>query len=233
MVHLEITSLSLLSKSKEATMISTKILGLGISMFFIGLAAVSAYTFNIVPNPNIYTIGAGMAAIGVVFIGLGFVSLAGKAFIPQSGIHNADSAAFSIGLIRCMLAISIADDYLDDNEVKQIAKIYKHLTNSEISEEVIRDTAAEMQQYGIDIEQELKNVAPSLDNNLKEKLINASLFILTADGDMDEEEFIMLDDIRLGIGMSLKQLDRIQKEFMKRQNVVEVNKSQESTQETT
>ncbi len=200
-------------------MVSTKFLGIGISMLFIGLLAIAAYMLKIVPNGNIYTLGAGISAIGVIFMGFGILALASKALTPQSGIQNADSAAFSIGLIRCMLAISIADDYLDDNEVKQIAKIYKHLTNSEISEETIRDTAAEMQQYGIDIEQELKNVAPSLDNSLKEKLIKASLFILMADGDMDEDEFIMLDDIRLGIGMSLKQLDRIQKEFMKDQKV--------------
>ena len=213
-------------------MISTKFLGIGTLMLFIGLSAVAAYMLKIVPNANIYTIGAGMSAVGIILMGIGGISLAGKAFIPQSGIHNADSAAFSIGLIRCMLAISIADDYLDDDEVKQIAKIYKHLTNSEISEEMIRDTAAEMQQYGIDIEQELKNVAPSLDNPLKEKLINASLFILTADGDMDEDEFIMLDDIRLGIGMSLKQLDRIQKDFMKNQKVEVLNENQDENTQT-
>tara|TARA_R110001592_G_scaffold3525_31_gene20183 strand:- start:555 stop:1169 length:615 start_codon:yes stop_codon:yes gene_type:complete len=200
-------------------MISTKFLGFGTLLFVIGVAAVAAFMFKITPDPNIYTGGAGMAALGLVCMALGLISLAGKAFIPQSGIQDGDSAAFSIGLIRCMLAISIADDYLDDNEIAQIAKIYRHLTGAEIGEETIRDTAAEMQQYGINIENELKNVAPSLDNNLKEKLVIASLFILTADGDMDEDEWIMLDDIRLGIGMSLKQIDKIQRNFMKKQNV--------------
>ena len=135
--------------------------------------------------------------------------------MPKEGIREGDSAAFSIGLIRCMLAISIADDHLDDTEITQIAKIYHHLTTAEISEEIIRETAAEMQEYGIDIQKELRTVAPSLKAELKEKLIIASLYILMADGDMDEDELIMLDDIRLGLGVSLKQVDKIQKNFMK------------------
>ncbi len=204
-------------------MISTKVLGTGTFLFVAGMLAIGAYTLKVVPDPNVFAVGAGSALLGVVLMGLGFLTLAGKAVIPQSGIHNADSAAFSIGLIRCMLAISIADDYLDDDEVAQIAKIYKHLTGAAIAEETIRDTAAEMQQYGINIENELKNVAPSLDNDLKEKLVIASLFILTADGDMDEDEWIMLDDIRLGIGMSLKQVDKIQRNFMKKQKVKKVD----------
>lgn len=209
-------------------MTSTKFLGIGTLMFIIGISAVAAFTYKFVPNPNIYTVGAGMGALGLVFMGLGLLGLLGKVFIPQRGIQDGDSAAFSIGLIRCMLAISIADDYLDDDEVEQIAKIYKHLTHSEISEEMIRDTAAEMQEYGINIERELQNVAPSLDNDLKEKLVIASLFILTADGDMDEDEWIMLDDIRLGIDMSLKQIDKIQRNFMKQQKVKKVNEPEAS-----
>lgn len=204
-------------------MLSTKILGTGTFLFVAGILAVGAYTLKMTPDPNVFAAGAGSALLGLVLMGLGFLTLAGKAVIPKSGIQNADSAAFSIGLIRCMLAISIADDYLDDDEVAQIAKIYKHLTGAEIAEETIRDTAAEMQQYGINIENELKNVAPSLDNDLKEKLVIASLFILTADGDMDEDEWIMLDDIRLGIGMSLKQIDKIQKKFMKQQKVKKID----------
>lgn len=196
-------------------MVSTKFIGIGTTIFVIGALSIGLYKFGIIPNPNVFTAGAGIALLGVVFMILGVISLAGSEIMPKEGIREGDSAAFSIGLIRCMLAISIADDHLDDTEITQIAKIYHHLTTAEISEEIIRETAAEMQEYGIDIQKELRTVAPSLKAELKEKLIIASLYILMADGDMDEDELIMLDDIRLGLGVSLKQVDKIQKNFMK------------------
>ena len=209
-------------------MISTKFLGTGTLMFIIGIAAVAAFSVKLVPNPNIYTVGIGMAALGLVCMLLGLLMIAYKAFAPQKGLEKGDSAVFSVGLIRCMLAISIADDHLDDSEIEQIAKIYKHLTGATMDEETIRYTASEMMEYGIDIQAELKTLSKSLDHNLKDKLIRASLFILTADGDMDEDELITLDDIRLGIGMSLKQLDKIQKDFMQKQNVRKVRESEKA-----
>lgn len=211
-------------------MISTKFLGTGTLMFIIGLAAAVAFSLKLVPNPEIYTVGIGMAALGLACMLLGLLMIAFKAFAPQKGLEKGDTAAFSVGLIRCMLAISIADDHLDDSEIAQISKIYKHLTGATMDEETIRYTASEMMEYGSDIQAELQTLSHSLDHNLKDKLIRASLFILTADGEMDEDELITLDDIRLGIGMSLKQLDRIQKDFMKKQNVRKVREAEKAAE---
>lgn len=207
-------------------MISTKFLGTGTLMLIIGIAAVAAFSVKLVPDPNIYTVGMGMGALGLLCMIIGLLMIAFKAFAPQKGLEKGDTAAFSVGLIRCMLAISIADDHLDDSEIEQIAKIYKHLTGATMDEETIRYTAGEMMEHGVDIQAELQTLSHSLDHNLKDKLIRASLFILTADGEMDEDELITLDDIRLGIGMSLKQLDKIQKDFMKKQNVRKVRESE-------
>ncbi len=211
-------------------MISTKFLGTGTLMFIIGLAAAVAFSLKLVPTPEIYTVGIGMAALGLACMLLGLLMIAFKAFAPQKGLEKGDTAAFSVGLIRCMLAISIADDHLDDSEIEQISKIYKHLTGATMDEETIRYTAAEMMEHGSDIKAELQTLSHSLDHNLKDKLIRASLFILTADGEMDEDELITLDDIRLGIGMTLKQLDRIQKDFMKKQNVRKVREAEKAAE---
>lgn len=171
--------------------------------------------FKIVTNPMIFTIGGIVVIIGLLVMFSGLFALFSYTFTPKKGLHADDSNAFSLGILRCMLAITIADGIIDDSEIVQTAKIYKHLTGNEISHELISETAHDMKEQGVDIAAELRTLAPTLDRPLKEKLVVASLYILMADDDMDEGELMMLDDIRMGLGMSLGKCEKIKKNFMK------------------
>ena len=200
-------------------MISTKALGGGTFLFLCGVLLVGAHLFHFTTNPLVFTAGAIIALIGLVVMASGFLTLAGSEIFKKGGIRIGDQNAFSLALLRCMVAISIADDFLDDDEVAEISKIYTHLTNNEIDDQVIRDTAAYMQENDTSIETEMMTVVGTMDKPHKEKLVVASLYILAADGDMDERELMMLDDIRLGLKMSLRHLDKIKENFLSKREL--------------
>ncbi|PCJ99465.1 MAG: hypothetical protein COA45_05365 [Zetaproteobacteria bacterium] len=203
-------------------MFSTKLLGIGTVILLLGILVIGSHTFHFTTSPAAPIVGSFMAISGFILMALGFFSLAGGEFGKKDLLHAGDSSAFSVALIRCMVAISIADDHLDDTEITEIARIYKHLLQVETNEDMIRNTAAEMKEYGVDIQNELKTVSKTLNKELKGKLITASLLILAADGDMDEGELIMLDDIRLGLGMSLPQIDKIKENFLNKRDLAQV-----------
>ena len=202
-------------------MLSTKMLGAGTIIMVLGVFLIGSYMFQFTTNPMASLVGLFMALGGFIFMMLGFFSLAGGEFGKKDLLHAGDSNAFSVALIRCMVAISIADDHLDDSEITEIARIYAHLLKVDTNEETIRNTAAEMQEHGVDIQAELKTTSKTLNKELKEKLITASLLILAADGDMDEGELIMLDDIRLGLGMSLGHIDKIKSNFLSKRDLAQ------------
>ncbi len=194
-------------------MLSTRVLGIGMLILVVGVVCAMSQ------NPIAVQAGYLAIVLGAVVMILGFVSLAGGEFGKPDNIHSGDSAVFTVGLIRCMIAISIADGHLDDAEIEEIGKIYKHLTKTTISADVIRKAAAEMQASGAKIEDELANISPILNKELKRKIIIASLYILAADGEMDEGELIMLDDIRLGLAMPLAQVEKMKDEFLAKRHL--------------
>jgi|GEM_PF-3068932 len=200
-------------------MISTKFLGTGTAMFVIGILGAGCHMFEVIDDPNIFTVSAGMAVLGAVFMVLGILAVAGGAvgdsMNDHKSLHAGDSNVFSVGLLRCMLAITIADGKIEDSEIQKMSKVFKHLTNTSIDNETIIHTAEVMMENEVDIGTELVNIAPTLNKMLKKQMIIASLYILTADGDMDENELLMLDDIREGLGMSMGACEKIKKHFLK------------------
>ncbi len=199
-------------------MIGTKIMGFGILLLISGAAFLGMYFLQLITTPIVFTAGRSLFIIGFLTMMSGSLT----ALIPKAGIRVGDQNAFSLALLRCMIAISIADDFLDDDEVKEISRIYTHLIKNDIDEQVIRDTAADMKDNDTSIETELMTVVDTLDNPHKEKLVIASLYILAADGDMDERELMMLDDIRLGLKLSLRQVDKIKSNFLSKRDLKEV-----------
>lgn len=200
-------------------MLSTKILGTGTVLLVLGVSGIGGFSFGFVNDPMALNAGIFLALIGFALMVSGFIALAGGEFGKRDLIEAGDSGVFTVGLIRCMVAISIADDHLDDTEITEIAKIYRHLTKTEISDDVIRQTADAMMEQGAKIEDELLIIEPTLTRDLKEKIIIASLYILAADDDMDERELLMLDDIREGLGLPLKRVEKMKADFLAKRNL--------------
>ncbi|MCB1784051.1 MAG: TerB family tellurite resistance protein [Alphaproteobacteria bacterium] len=195
-------------------MFGTKFLGLGILLLLPGIIAVGAYFSHATESLPVLAVGTAMSGGGFILLVMGFLSLAGSEFIPKKGVRAGDANLFTIGLIRCMIAISIADNVLEEKEISEISRIYKHLTKSEISDALIRKTAEEMMAEGVDVEYELSTLEGALNKESKHKLIVASLYILAADGHMDEDEVAMLEFIREGLKLSRREVEGIKKNFL-------------------
>lgn len=171
--------------------------------------------------------GAGsiLIAVGGLLLIFGLFGSLFTEFKPHEGIHRGDTAIFSVALLRCMIAITVADNELEDREVVSVAKIYKHLTGSNIGERLIRDTAAQMMEEGVNIQKELSNTRDSIDRESKEKIILASLYILAADGVMDEGEELFLEDIREGLKVPMNRFSKIKNDFLKARTLKKKTKS--------
>ncbi len=200
-------------------MIGIKILQAGLLLLLLGFTGIALYQTNTVSDPLVMSIGSIGVLLGGFLVVFGMISSALIEFTPKSGIHRGDTAIFSHTLIRCMIAITVADNVLDDDEVEAVSKIYKQVTGSNISEKVIRDTADEMLKNGVDIISELINTRDSLDKTSKEKIIIASLYILAADGVMDESEEHQLEAIRDGLKVPNGRFKKIKKDFLKSRNL--------------
>lgn len=200
-------------------MFATKFLGIGFFLLIVGVALTGTFFSHAVDTPVALVAGSLLALGGFALMALGFMTLAGAEFRPKKGIHNDDANVFTVGLIRCMIAISVADNTLDDSEVAEIAKIYKHLTKADIDPAVIRQTADEMLSGAIDIVGELDTLQKTLNNELKQKLVIASLYILAADGDMEDGELSMLECIREGLKLPKGQVERIKTDFLAKRDL--------------
>ncbi len=203
-------------------MLGTKILGMALFLIVIGLGLMGAYFTQTLVNPIYMGAGSAMLALGLGLMIMSILALTGSEVFRKGGLHEGNANAFSLALLRCMLAISIADDVLDEDEVREIAKVYKHLTETEIDPQVIRDTAEEMKVTNTNIAAELEVIVDTIDKHHKDRIIMASLFILAADGDMDERELMMLDDIRLGLKLSINRVEKVKENFFAKRDLKHV-----------
>ncbi|NCC21490.1 MAG: TerB family tellurite resistance protein [Alphaproteobacteria bacterium] len=160
----------------------------------------------------VFVIGLGLMAVG----GLGFVAgffLLIFALRDPVGVHAQDANASFTALVRCMVAMSIVDGRLDKNEAKTITRIYELLTGEELEEEFVSEIADAMQNSPTVLHDELMGIRPILTNDLKEKIIKASFYILAADGVVEKNEERLLEDIRHGLDYPKMRYMAMKKDF--------------------
>ncbi len=205
-------------------MVSIKFLGIGTAVFVCGILGIGAFMYGAYADQQIFKVSIIATFVGAAYMVFSFIIMFGGAISDQLGdhktLHAGDSNVYSVGLLRCMLAITIADGKIEDSEIASLTKIYKHLTGSAVDEATVRYTAEGMLEQGTEIKTELETVRPVLNKMLRKQMVVASLYVLTADGDMDERELIMLDDIREGLGFSIGACERMKKNFLKNHKIM-------------
>lgn len=198
---------------------SIKISAIGLIVLILGVAILFTHFANLTNLEQLMQLGGLLSLCGAALFMIGFVGSVGSEIRATKGLHANDSAVFTIAFLRCMIAISIADNDLDDTEVKEISRIHKHLVGHPLSEEVIRETAKDMMEQDFNIIDELGSASKTLNKDIKEKLIIASLYILAADGKMDDDEELMLECIQQGLYMSAGRVRKLKKNFLKKRNI--------------
>jgi uncharacterized tellurite resistance protein B-like protein len=195
-------------------MLGVKNMMFGLIACVLGVAVIFGAKAGQLNMPWIDYIGYGALGLGGVLFVIGLLHTIVHYSQSNKGLHRADVSAMSLALIRSMIAMSIADGNLDDAELKTIAKIYAQLTGTEIDEDTIRDTAEHMKSEGVSIADEMKNAKTVLDKDLKNKIVKAALYILAADGVMEEGEEAILEEIRAGLGISKAALETTKEKFL-------------------
>lgn len=163
---------------------------------------------------------------GYIFLFLGIMTFIGGLFYSffyqvkaEKSLHSQDGTIAAMALLRCMIAMSVADGHLDERETAMIAKIYKNLMGSDIDSDTISATATHMIQQKTDLAHEIKQIKDVLYKDLRYKIVKASLYILAADGEIDAREEERLDLIRKSFGVPKSQFKRMKAEFLKNKDL--------------
>ena len=94
-----------------------------------------------------------------------------------------------------MVAMSVADGKLDEEEIEVISQIYEQLTGTTLESKLIRETADEMQKHDFSISDALVQVQGQIDRSTKQLIVKAAYFVMAADSEVDEEEKKLLSEI--------------------------------------
>lgn len=192
---------------------------IGLLLCVFSVAAITAGQYAALPEIINVVFYACVVVGGVLFIMGLALSVFHHGIGMQKGLHSGDATVSAMALIRCMIATSVADGHLHDEEIATILKIYTQLTGSRMDESTVREAAAHMQSEGTDIIGELANIKSILDNDLKLKIIRSSLYILAADGALSEDEEFIIDAIREGLGISKMKFKGIKASFLESKNL--------------
>ncbi len=105
-------------------------------------------------------------------------------------------------LVRTMAVMATADGRIDPGEVKGIAALLSEMTGEDIDHETVRAIVAD---EGVDSEgfiEELRALAPGLDEAGKDIIIVAGLMVATADGELDPPESDLIGKMAAALGLS-------------------------------
>lgn len=123
---------------------------------------------------------------------------------PQDA-QNAErefEAEFHQGVKRVMLEMVLADGVVDDDEVERVIQVYKKIAGDTLSEEKVRSEIEQVKNENTSIEEYLKNLGGSLNDNGKELIIKAAFLIAAADGEFHEDEKLLLGRLASALDMT-------------------------------
>lgn len=99
-----------------------------------------------------------------------------------------------------MLATSVADGEVDEDELEAIAEIYLQIFGGELESSWIQDTARLMLSDEYDIGKTLAGNEVLIEDSMKPVILRAAYFVAAADGKVDDRE----KDLLLTIAAALK-----------------------------
>ncbi|MEE8500243.1 MAG: TerB family tellurite resistance protein [Kiloniellales bacterium] len=169
-------------------------MGLGF-LWFAGGGLVTLVTYSAASGGGVYVVAYGAIAVGALqfLVGLGqflFHRVRG----PEG--RAVQQAKVSVtALVQSMVAMSVADGKLDEQEIAVISQIYEQLTGAALESELIRETADEMRKHDFSISDALVQVQGQIDRSTKQLIVKAAYFVMAADSEVDEEEKKLLSEI--------------------------------------
>ncbi len=109
------------------------------------------------------------------------------------------------GVRRIMTQMLLADGRVDEKEVCAVRRIFKQITDGDITEADVYDDIRRIGEEGATIEEYLISLAGSLNTAGKELVLRAAFLVAAADGEFQQEERDLLNRLAKALGMSQRQ----------------------------
>ncbi len=115
---------------------------------------------------------------------------------------GAIEAEYHSAIKKVMIHILLADGIINDAEVDTVQDIYHRITGNQIDRTKFLDEINLIETNNEDLSRMLINLQGSLNDEGKEMVIKAALYVALADGEFHDEENLMLAKIGKDLGMT-------------------------------
>lgn len=122
-------------------------------------------------------------------------------FNPEK-IQARMEAEYQLAIKEVMLRIMMADGVIDNSEIEMMQSIYERIVGSPISPESIRSEIEKVKQSDRDINSYLESLQGCLNDEGKETVLAAALFVAFSDGVFQQEEQKLVMQIGKSLGMT-------------------------------
>lgn len=115
---------------------------------------------------------------------------------------GAVEAEYHAAIKKVMIHVLLADGVIDDSEVSTVQDIYQRITGNQIDKTSLLEEIKLIEKSNEDFSGTLINLQGCLNDEGKEMVIKAALYVALADGEFQEEEKEMLAKIGNDLGMT-------------------------------
>ncbi len=102
---------------------------------------------------------------------------------------------------RVLVAMMIADEDIDADEVATVRRIYAEMTGETLSIAQLREEVTAACRAGLTVQTCLANLADDLDLPTRQRLLEAAFAVASADGFVLEEEEVLLGQVATALGL--------------------------------
>ncbi len=111
-------------------------------------------------------------------------------------------AEYHTAIKKVMIHMLLADGVIDDSEVETTRDIYSKLTGKDVSTDEIRNEINHIQNTREDLSKYLTKLQGSLNDEGKEMVVRAAMFVALADGEFHEDEKALVGKVGSDLGMT-------------------------------
>lgn len=111
-------------------------------------------------------------------------------------------AEYHLAIKKVMIHMLLADGAIENSEVETTRDIYAKLTGKEVSASEIHSEIYEIQNSKEDLSQYLVRLQGALNDEGKEMVVRAALYVALADGEFHEDEKALVGKVGLYLGMT-------------------------------
>ena len=145
-------------------------------------------------------------------------------FVPRVLDYNPNNNAnefqsqYEKAMRHSMIMMMLADGHIDDEELVMVQKIINKFGHNDITKEELNQLIEDVQYKKEPIQKYLSKITPSLNEHGKEIIIKCGLAVASADGNIDESEIALIQEMAKTMEMSSSHVKGIMQDIVKPEN---------------